>query len=123
MTLSGVGITVILAGVVMLFAGLTTVGSITTAFSVLPNAFALLLFRKDNELRRTIEGYYGHVLSSQNLLSMVDLAETLTEPSAKDAVKIEIIKTVIKIKEAGQRDRGREGPATQRRTGGQQRSG
>jgi hypothetical protein len=98
---SGFGVVVILSGIVMMLFGFTTAGSITTAASLLPNAFALLLFRKDGELRRTLEGYHIHILASQNLLSMVDLAETLTERSAKDAVKIEIIKTSIKIKEAG----------------------
>ena len=77
--------------------GLATVGVVTTAASIIPEAGALLLFNKDKELRRTIETYHGHILESQRVLTMIDLAETIGQASAKDSIKKQIILTVLRV--------------------------
>jgi hypothetical protein len=98
MIFSGVAFAIILGGVAMMLGGLVTVGIVTTAASVVPQAGALLLFNKDKELRRTIETYHGHILESQRVLTMIDLAETMGQATAKDAIKEQIILTVLKVK-------------------------
>jgi hypothetical protein len=100
MIFSGVGFAIILGGVGMMLGGLVTAGIVTTAASVIPQAGAALLFNKDKELRRTIETYHGHILESQRVLTMVDLAETMEQTTAKDSMKERIILAVLKVKPA-----------------------
>jgi hypothetical protein len=97
---SGIGFIVILFGVGLMMAGLVTVGMVTTAASVIPQAGAFLLFNKDKELRRTIEAYHGYILDSQKVLTMIDLAETIGQDTAKDSIKEQIILAVLKVKPA-----------------------
>jgi len=80
-----------------MLANLVTVGIVTTAASIIPQAGAFLLFNKDKELRRTIESYHGHILESQRVLTMIDLAETMGEAAAKDSVKERIIFAVLRV--------------------------
>jgi negative regulator of sigma E activity len=61
-----------------MLANLITVGIVTTAASIIPQAKAFLLFNKDKELRKTIESYHGHILESQRVLTI----ETLDFSSA-----------------------------------------
>jgi hypothetical protein len=98
MIFSGAAFAIILGGVGMMLAGLVTAGMVTTAASVIPQAGAVLLFNKDKELRRTIETYHGHILESQRVLTMIDVAETMNETAAKDSVKERIILAVLKAK-------------------------
>jgi hypothetical protein len=86
-----------------MLANLVTVGIVTTAASIIPQAGALLLFNKDKDLRRTIETYHGHILESQRVLTMIDLAETIGEATAKDSIKQQIILSVLKVSPAKSR--------------------
>jgi hypothetical protein len=97
MIFSSVAFAIILGGVGLMLVGLATVGVVTTAASIIPEAGALLLFNKDKELRRTIETYHGHILESQRVLTMIDLAETIGQASAKDSIKKQIILTVLRV--------------------------
>jgi hypothetical protein len=97
MIFSGVAFAIILGGVALMLTGLVTVGIVTTAASVIPEAGALLIFNKDKELRKTIETYHGHILESQRVLTMIDLAETMGEAAAKDSVKEQIVSAVLKV--------------------------
>jgi hypothetical protein len=97
MIFSAIAFMIILCGVAFMLASLVAVGAVTTAASIIPQAAALLLFNKDKELRRTIESYHGHILESQRVLTMIDLAETMAETQAKDSVKEQIIFAVLKI--------------------------
>jgi hypothetical protein len=63
-----------------MLANLITVGIVTTAASIIPQAKAFLLFNKDKELRKTIESYHGHIesyhghiLESQRVLTIETL--------------------------------------------------
>lgn len=95
MIFSGIAFMIILGGVGLMLANLVTVGIVTTAASIIPEAGALLLFSKDKELRKTIETYHSHILESQRVLTMIDLAETIEETAAKDAVKKQMIFAVL----------------------------
>ena len=101
---SGVAFAIILGGIGLMLANLVTVGIVTTAASIIPEAGALLFFNKDRELRKTIETYHGYILDSQQVLTMVDVAETIEESSAKDAVKEQIILAVLKVRSTVSRD-------------------
>jgi hypothetical protein len=83
-----------------MLAGWVSAGIVTTAASVIPQAGAFLFFNKDKELRRTIELYHGYILDSQRVLTMIDLAETIGQESAKDSIKEQIILAVLKVKQA-----------------------
>ncbi|MGQ0446232.1 MAG: TRADD-N-associated membrane domain-containing protein [Beijerinckiaceae bacterium] len=97
MTFCGIASAIILVGVSLMLADLVKVGAVTTIASVIPQAGALLLFNKEKELRKTIETYHNHIMESQRVLTMIDLAETISEPVTKDSVKEHIISTVLRI--------------------------
>ena len=97
MIFSGIAFAIILVGISLMLAGLVTVGIVTTAASIIPEAGALVLFNKDKELRKTIETYHGYILESQRVLTMIDLAETMGEASAKNSVKEQIVFAVLKV--------------------------
>jgi hypothetical protein len=74
---SSVGFVIVLVGVILLFAGQITAGVVASIASIIPEVTAVLFFRKDQELRRTIEAYHQHMLDSQQMLTMIDVAETI----------------------------------------------
>jgi hypothetical protein len=97
MIFSGFAFAIILSGISLMLGNLVTVGIVTTAASIIPQAGALLLFNKDKELRKTIETYHGHILESQRILTMIDLSETMQGTEAKDSVKEQIVFAVLKV--------------------------
>ena len=97
MIFSAVAFLIIFVGIGLMLGRLVTVGIVTTAASILPEAGALLLFNKDKELRKTIETYHGYILESQRVLTMIDLAETMGGIAAKDSAKEQILLSVLKI--------------------------
>jgi hypothetical protein len=88
---------IILSGIGLMLSGLITPGVVTTAASFVPQAGALLFFKKDKELRGTIQSYHGHLLQAQRVLTMVDLAETIDDPAAKNSAKEKIIVSGLQI--------------------------
>ena len=64
---------------------------------VFPNRRAALFFQKDKELRVTIERYHQHIIDSQRLLTMIDVAETIQEHKESDRMKREIIFKALEI--------------------------
>ncbi len=94
---SSVGFVIVLIGVVLLFAGQITAGVVASIASIMPEVTAVLFFKKDQELRRTIEAYHQHMLDSQQMLTMIDVAETLKNVDERDRMKQQIIFKVLKI--------------------------
>ncbi len=94
---SGLGFTVIIFSVVLLCIGKVTAGIVGTAASTIPNATSFLFFRKENELRRSIERYHGHLIESHKTSSMIDLAETISNSENKDHIKRTIIFKVLEV--------------------------
>ncbi len=94
---SGLGFTVIIFSVVLLCIGKVTAGIVGTAASTIPNATSFLFFKKENELRRSIEKYHGHLIESHKTSSMIDLAETITNSENKDHIKRTIIFKVLEV--------------------------
>ena len=89
---SGIAFAIILVGVGRMLANFVTVGVVTIAASIIPEAGALLLFNKNKELRRTIEKYHGHILDSQKVLTMIDLDETIGQIAAKERIILAVLK-------------------------------
>ena len=94
---SCLGFSIVLGGVVLLLVGYTTAGIITAISSIIPEITATLFFAKDKELRRTIYNYHEHMLASQRLLTMIDVAETIESNSEKDKMKQKIIFKALEI--------------------------
>jgi hypothetical protein len=88
---SGIGAAVVLLGVVLLFLGQVTAGVVASAASLIPDVSAAMFFRQDRRLRQTIETYHKHMLDSQRLLTMVDVAATVGNAHDRDRIKREII--------------------------------
>jgi len=94
---ASVGFVVIFVGIVLLYLEQTTAGIVSTVSSIIPEVTALLFFSKDKELRDTITAYHNHMLKSQKLLTMIDVAETITNSAERDKIKQEIISKVLEI--------------------------
>ena len=95
---SSLGFSIVLGGVALLLAGYTTAGIITAISSIIPEVTATLFFTKDKELRRTIYSYHEHMIESQKLLTMIDVAETIESNNEKDKMKQKIISKALDIK-------------------------
>ena len=77
--------------------GQATAGVVSSIASLIPEVTAGLFFRKDRELRDVIAIYHQHILESQRLLTMIDVAETVKDSKEKDRIKQEIIFNVLGI--------------------------
>jgi hypothetical protein len=98
MVFVAVGFATIVVGVGLLLGHQIAAGVVSTIASVIPGATAALFFKKDKELRGTIERYHQHVLDSQRLLTMIDVAETVKNEDERDSLKREIIFNALGIK-------------------------
>jgi Cyanobacterial TRADD-N associated 2-Transmembrane domain len=94
---SGVGFLIVAAGVILLFASQVTAGIVASVSSIVPEVTAVLFFKKDQELRKSIESYHRHTLDSQQILTMIDVAETIKNTDEKDRMKQQIIFKVLGI--------------------------
>jgi hypothetical protein len=99
---ASLGFLVVLAGVALLLAGQVTAGVVSSIASTIPEVTAVLFFRKDRELRCVIERYHQHVLDSQRLLTMIDVAETVKASGERDSLKREIILKALGIEASSQ---------------------
>lgn len=94
---AGLGFLIIMLGVLLLIFGQATAGVVTSISSIIPEVTASLFFTKDRELRKTIHAYHQHMLESQQILTMIDVSETIGNNLERDKMKQEIIYKVLKI--------------------------
>jgi hypothetical protein len=94
---AGLGFLIIIMGVILLIFGQATAGVVTSISSIIPEVTAGLFFTKDKELRKTIQTYHQHMLESQQILTMIDVSETIGNEIERDKMKQEIIYKVLKI--------------------------
>ncbi|MEJ2230288.1 MAG: hypothetical protein P8X46_03805 [Nitrospirales bacterium] len=99
---ASLGFLVMLTGMGLLLVNLIAAGIVVTAIAVIPFVTAALFFRKDKELRVTIERHHRHILDSQRLLTMIDFAETVQDQKAQDNLKKEIIWRALGIEQPHQ---------------------
>jgi hypothetical protein len=95
---SSIGFAIVLSGVGLLLANQVTAGIVASASSIIPEITAILFFKKDQELRKTIGAYHRYMLDSQQMLTMIDVAETIKNPDERDRMKQQIILRVLDIK-------------------------
>ncbi len=88
---SSLGFLVVLAAVGLLLGGQTVAGIVSAIASAIPEVTAALFFKKDKELRGSIEKYHHHLMESQRILTMIDVAETVQNKEERDSIKREII--------------------------------
>jgi hypothetical protein len=88
---SSLGFLVVLAAVALLLGGQTVAGIVSAVASAIPEVTAALFFKKDKELRGSIEKYHHHLMESQRILTMIDVAETVQNKEERDLIKREII--------------------------------
>jgi hypothetical protein len=100
MIFTAVAFLTIIAGVGLCLAHLIAAGVVSIIASIIPGATAALFFKKDKELRGTIEGYHQQILESQNLHTMIDVAETVMDEKERDSLKRAIIYKALGIKPA-----------------------
>jgi len=95
---SGTGICLILFALGLLLFGRLHAGIIGTVASTVSQAVTMVLFKKDRELRRTIDSYNAHIASYHKALAMIDLAETISDSRVRDKSKQEIIRSLLTVR-------------------------
>jgi len=95
---ASVGFVMFLVGVGMAYFNLLAAGTLATIAALISEVSAGLFFKKDHDLRAVIETYHRDMLSSQRVLTMIDLAETIENPAERDRVKQEIIINSLPVK-------------------------
>lgn len=85
------GFLLIALGVVFFLAGQVNGGVVSTVGGLLPGIIAALFFKKDKELRESTEKYNKYLIHSHNLLTLIDVADTIQDITEKDKVKREVI--------------------------------
>ncbi len=99
---ASLGFLIVLAGVGLLLAEQIAAGIVSTLSALIPEVTAALFFKKDQELRGTIERYHQHVLDSQRLLTMIDVAETVSVGAGRDELKKQIVWKALDIEPPSQ---------------------
>ena len=94
---STVGFLAVLAAVALMLGGQTAAGIVSAIASAIPEVIAALFFKKDRELRSSIEKYHHHLVESQRILTMIDVAETVQSKDERDSIKREIICKALSI--------------------------
>jgi formylmethanofuran dehydrogenase subunit C len=94
---ASLGFVIVMGGVILLYLGEMSAGIVAAVSSSVPEVTAALFFRKDQELRKTIEAYHGHMLSSQKLMTMIDVAETIRNAEEQDKMKRQIILSTLGV--------------------------
>jgi hypothetical protein len=91
------GFLIVLVAVGFLLIGKTEAGIVSVVGSIIPEITSGLFFRKDKELRSMIEAHHAHIMESQRLLTMIDVAETIEDEDARNDLKEKIIFKVLNI--------------------------
>ncbi|MFN3786319.1 MAG: TRADD-N-associated membrane domain-containing protein [Thiothrix sp.] len=94
---ASLGFCVVIGSIILLLLGQVTAGVVSATTSLIPEATAVLFFQKDKELRSQIDRYHQQLLESQKILTMVDVAETVSDEQTRDKLKQEIIFRVLGV--------------------------
>jgi hypothetical protein len=94
---SSLGFVIIIIGIILIFLGIISGGILSTIAGVIPEVAAYLFFRKDKELREVLLNYHRLSAKYQNILTMIDLTETIDDSSERDRMKTEIILRVLNM--------------------------
>jgi hypothetical protein len=94
---AGLGFLVVVSGVVLLLAHQVAGATVTSISGIIPELTAVLFFRKDKELRIAVGKYNQHLLDSQHILTMIDVAETIQNVQERDSLKRQIIVNALSI--------------------------
>lgn len=97
---ASLGFLVVLVGVVLGFLGQVSAGVVSVLAGIIPEATAVIFFQMDKELRRRIEGHNAELRKSQQLHTMIDVAETIEDAAEKDRMKQLIIAKSLGIEPA-----------------------
>ncbi len=96
-TSSGLGFIVIIFSILLLISNKIAAGVLTTTASVIPHTISFLFFKKDTDLRKSIEKYHAYLINSHKTSSMIDLAETVTNLEEKDHLKKLIVLKILEF--------------------------
>jgi hypothetical protein len=94
---ASLGFIIVMFGVALLYINQISAGIAAAVSGSIPEVTAAIFFKKDQELRKTIDEYHIHMLQSQKLLTMIDVAETIRNPTDQDKMKQEIIFSTLGI--------------------------
>jgi hypothetical protein len=94
---AGIGFLLIAIGVISVVVGQTTAGVITALSSIVPNAAAALFFIQSKTANDRVDSIQLRLTEAREVLSAVEIANTIDDPKSKDRLKTEIVRKVLRI--------------------------
>lgn len=91
---ASLGFLVILIGVGFVFAGSTTVGTVSSVAGLIAEAAALMFFKQNQIMIKQVQEYHKKLVSTQYILTAVSLAEGLLDAN-RDNEKMRIITNLL----------------------------
>jgi hypothetical protein len=86
------GFAVIVVGIFFVLADQITAGVVVSLSSVVPEATAYLFFRQSTEANNRVQEIQREQSEVRNILTTIDLIETMADVDAKDRLKEELIR-------------------------------
>ena len=90
-----VGFFIIVVGVLLIYFRHINAGTVTSVVGIVSEGLAAIFFKKDKELREVVQSHLNMIEESQLLLTLIDIAETITDKTVRDATKRDVIKSMI----------------------------
>jgi hypothetical protein len=98
---AGIGFLLIAIGVIALLLGQTTAGVITTIASLIPNTAAALFFVQSKTANERVDAIQSRLTEAREVQTAVEIVETIEEPKARDKLKAEIVRKVLRLEQKG----------------------
>jgi hypothetical protein len=81
--------------------GQITVGVITALSSLIPNAAAALFFVQSKTANERVDAIQSRLTEAREVQTAVEIVETVEEPKARDKLKAEIVRKVLRLEQKG----------------------
>jgi hypothetical protein len=97
---AGIGFLMVLAGIVQLLLGNTTVGIVTSVSGIVPEIAAALFFNQVKDANARVDAYHKNLLEAEAVHRAIELCETIEDNHAKERLKETVIKQVLGVSES-----------------------
>lgn len=91
-----VGFLFVVAGAALVVLGRSSAGITGVWIGAIPEAVAIIFLNKDRELRRQLDVYSKRLAAHHHILTLMDLANSLTDLQARDKLRANILMDLAK---------------------------
>lgn len=95
-----VGFVLVGIGVITVIFGQTTAGVRTTISSVIPGAAVALFFAQSKAANERVDTIQAKLTEAREVQTAVEMANTISDPTAQDNLKAEIVRKVLRLEQS-----------------------